>query len=272
MSIFSRVCDAKAKDPFNCVLFKCYKFMKGRTGSTLSRTKYVKCFRVETSCYRVVLRLKFIVTVELLYDQAESDFVQCQTKMRAFASRICSEFKQIELNWNRIVHQNALWSLVFSTTRPWNKQISAPDASQPSSQERWQVADLKHLKTSYIFSLKYKGFSYIKGKIDRSIRINYSSVNFKWTQVFLSYQSFNRRGQLIFFKIQVIQDKSKPTRVVMIWLRVKENRTRLCTAVHFARNEIKSQKSRENGLFQSKLYISLYKQKFYKCYRSLSPS
>ena len=51
--------------------------MKGRTGSTLSRTKYVKCFRVETSCYRVVLRLKFIVTVELLYDQAESDFVQC---------------------------------------------------------------------------------------------------------------------------------------------------------------------------------------------------
>ena len=47
--------------------------MKGRTGSTLSRTKYVKCFRVETSCYRVVLRLKFIVTVELLYEQAESD-------------------------------------------------------------------------------------------------------------------------------------------------------------------------------------------------------
>ena len=50
--------------------------MKGRTGSTLSRTKYVKCFRVETSCYRVVLQ-KSIVTVELLYDQAESDFVQC---------------------------------------------------------------------------------------------------------------------------------------------------------------------------------------------------
>ena len=168
-----------------------------RTGSTLSRTKYVKCFRVETSCYRVVLRLKFIVTVELLYDQAESDFVQCQTKMRAFASRICSEFKQIELNWNRIVHQNALWSLVFSTTRPWNKQISAPDASQPSSQERWQVADLKHFKISYIFSLpriSTKDFPYIKGKIDRSIGINYSSVNFKWTQVFLCYQSFDTLG------------------------------------------------------------------------------
>ena len=91
MSIFSRLSDSKAEDPFNCVLFKRYKFMKGRTGFTLSRTKYVKCFSVETSCYRVVLRLKFIATAELLYNhQAESDFVQCQTKMRAFASRICS--------------------------------------------------------------------------------------------------------------------------------------------------------------------------------------
>ena len=80
VNIFASVCDSKAKDPFNCVLFKCYKFMKGRTGSTLSRTKYVKCFRVETSCYRVVLRLKFIVTVELLYNQAESDFVHVKKK------------------------------------------------------------------------------------------------------------------------------------------------------------------------------------------------
>ena len=55
-------------------------------------------------------------------------------------------------------------------------------------------------------------------------------------------------------KIQVIQDKSKPTRVAMIWLRVKVNRTRLCTAVHLAKNEIKYEKSRENGLFQYKLY------------------
>ena len=148
---------------------------------------------VMSHCYRLVLPLNFLVTVELLYDQAGSDFVQCQTKMRAFASRICSEFKQIELNWNRIVHQNALWSLVFSTTRPWNKQISAPDASQPSSQERWQVADLKHLKNSYIFSLpriSTKDFPYIKEKIDWSIGINDSSVDFKWTQVFLCLRTF----------------------------------------------------------------------------------
>ena len=173
-------------------------------GSTLSRTKYVKCFSVETSCYcRLLLHMNFIVTVQLLYDQAQSDFVQCQTKMRAFASRICSEFKQIELNWNRIVHQNALWSLVFSTTRPWNKQISAPDASQPSSQERWQVADLKHLKISYIFSLpriSTKDFPYIKEKINWSIGINYSSVDFKWTQVFLCCQSFDRLRSMNVFK------------------------------------------------------------------------
>ena len=131
-------------------------------------------------------------------------FCPCQTKMRAFATRICSEFNKLNRNRNRIVHQNALWrlwSLVFSTTRPWNKQISTPDASQPSSQERWQVADLKHLKTSYIFSLpriSTKDFPYIKGKIDRSTGINYSSVNFKWTQVFLCCQSFDRRGQWIF--------------------------------------------------------------------------
>ena len=75
-----------------------------------------------------------------------------------------------------------------------------------------------------------------------------------------------------FLKMQVIQDKSKPTRTaMMIWLRAKANGTRLCTAVHFARNKIKYQKSRENELFQYKLYactiaclsfISLYKGSF----------
>ena len=102
-----------------------------------------------------------------------------------------------------------------------------------SSQERWQVADLKHLKTSYVFSLpriSTKDFPYIKEKIDWSIGINYSSVDFKWTQIFLCCQSFDRKGQWIFSKIRVIQDKSKPTRVAMVWLRVKVNRTRLCTA------------------------------------------
>ena len=77
-----------------------------------------------------------------------------------------------------------------------------------------------------------------------------------------------------------MQVKSKPMRVAMIWLRVNVNRTRLSTVAHFARNEIKYQRSRESGLFQYNLYartiaclsfIPLYKQKFYKCY-SLSPS
>ena len=65
----------------------------------------------------------------------------------------------------------------------------------------------------------------------------------------------------------------------MIWLRVKLNRTRLCTAVHFARNKIKYQKSRENELFEYKLYactiaclsfISLYKGSFIACVASVS--
>ena len=128
MSIFSRVWDSKAQDPFIWALFKCYKFMKGRTGSTLSRTKYIKCFIVETSCYRLVLWLNFIVTVELLYDQVESDFVQRQTTMRAFASRI-------ELDWNRIVHQNALWIRVFST-----RALLKPDHETNKSPHRMQVS------------------------------------------------------------------------------------------------------------------------------------
>ena len=174
---------------------------------------------------------KFIVTVELLYDQAESDFVQCQTKMRAFTFRICSEFKQIGLNWNRIVHQNSLWSLVFSTTRPWNKQISAPDAARNDDRSPiWNICPTPpFLKISYIFSLpriSTKEFPYIKVKIDRSIGINYSSVNFKWTQVFLCYQSFDTLGardfscavsgfgqvsqrSMNFLKIQVIQDNRR---------------------------------------------------------------
>ena len=74
-----------------------------------------------------------------------------------------------------------------------------------------------------------------------------------------------------FMKIRVIEDKSKPTRVAMIWLRFTVNRTRLCTAAHFARKEIKYQKSRESGLSQFNLYactiaclsfIPLYKQNF----------
>ena len=89
--------------------------MKGRTGSTLSRTKYVKCFRVETSCYRVVLRLKFIATVELLYDhQAESDFVQCQTKMRALPLGSAVNLNKLNLiEIELFIKMLLIWNLVF---------------------------------------------------------------------------------------------------------------------------------------------------------------
>ena len=59
--------------------------MKGRTGSTL----------LSSSTSPEIHRDSGIT----VYDQAESDFVQlCQTKMRNFTSRICSEFRQIEFN------------------------------------------------------------------------------------------------------------------------------------------------------------------------------
>ena len=48
---------------------------------------------------------------------------------------------------------------------------------------------------------------------------------------------------------------------MMIWLRVKVNGTRLCTAVHFTRNKIKYQKSREKGTFPVqtlRIYDSLF--------------
>ena len=107
----------------------------------------------------------------------------------AMSNRICSEFKQIELKWNRIVHQNALWSL----------RTGCKSALQPGTMTgRWSETfeDLLYL---FSFEDKYKGLSlYYKGKIDWSIGINHSSGGFKWTQVFLCCQSFDLRGQWIF--------------------------------------------------------------------------
>ena len=167
------------------------------------------------------------------------------------------------------------------TMKQTNLRAGCKSALQPGTMTGRRSETFEDLLC--IFSLpriSKKDFPYIKEKIDWSIGINYSSVDFKWTQVFLCCQSFDRRGQSIFLKIQVIQAKSKPTLVAVIWLRVMVNRTRLCTAAVFARNEIKYQKSRESGLFQYNLYactiaclsfIALNKQKVYKCY-SLSPS
>ena len=158
--------------------------MKGRTGSTLSRTKCVICFRVETSCYRVV------------YDQAESDFVQCQTKMRAFASRICSELNKLNLIGIELFIKilNGVWPSPqpdHETNKSPRRMQVSPPARNDDRSPIWNIL------RSHIFSLPRittKDFPYIKGKIDRSIGINYSSVNFKWTQIFLCYQSFDTLG------------------------------------------------------------------------------
>ena len=161
------------------------------------------------------------------------------------------------------------------TKKQTNLRVGCKLALQPGTMTGRRSE--KFRKTSDIFSLpriSTKDFPNINGRIDRSIGIHYSSVNFKWTQVFLLLPVVWSQRSMNFLKIQVILDKSKPTRVAMIWRRGKVNRSRLCTAAHFARNEIKYQRSRESGLFQYKLYactiaclsfISLYKR-CYKCY------
>ena len=70
--------------------------------------------------------------MELLYDQAESDFVQCQTKMRA--SRICSEFKQIELNGKELFIK-MLYG-VWSSLQPDNERNKSPHRMQISPPAR----------------------------------------------------------------------------------------------------------------------------------------
>ena len=86
-------------------------------------------------------------------------------KMRAFASRIFSEFKQIELNWNRIVHQNALWGLVFwsgllpdheTNESAHRMQVSLPARNRMTGRRSETFEDLWYLFSS---EDKYKGFS-----------------------------------------------------------------------------------------------------------------
>ena len=62
----ARVRFKSLKDPFNCPLFKCYKFMKGRTGSSCHVQNMSVASELSQAVNRLVLRLKFMVTVELL--------------------------------------------------------------------------------------------------------------------------------------------------------------------------------------------------------------
>ena len=72
-----------------------------------------------------------------------------------------------------------VWSsglVFFPTMKQTNPRTGCKSASQPGT--GWQVADLKHLKTSDIFffpRISTKDFPYIKRKTDWSIGINYSS-------------------------------------------------------------------------------------------------
>ena len=78
-----------------------------------------------------------------------------------------------------------VWSSLQPDHEQTNLRAGCKSALQPGTMTGRRSQTFEH---SYIFSLpriRTKDFRYIKGKIDRSIGINYSSVNFKWTQVFL---------------------------------------------------------------------------------------
>ena len=72
-----------------------------------------------------------MVTVELLNDQAGGDFVQCQTKMRAFAFRICSE---IELFIKMLYEVWSSLQLDHETNKsPRRMQVSPPARNDDKS-------------------------------------------------------------------------------------------------------------------------------------------
>ena len=149
---------------------------------------------------------------------------------------------------------------------PRRMQVNPPARND----DRSPISNIWRSLISFLFRGYVQGnFLILKRRLSDRLESTTALLPVVWSQ-----------RSMIFFKIGVTLDKSKPTRVALIWLRVTLNRTRLFRAAHFARNEIKYQKRRESGLFQYNLYVCTiaclsfiprYKQEFYKCY-SLSPS
>ena len=120
MLIFSRVC---AVQKLKIHLFAYYS---NATKLYVIRYKICQILQSWDKLLSRVLLQKFIVTVELLYNQTESDFVHVKQKCGPLPPGSAVNLNKLNRNRNRIVHQNALWSLwslFFSTTRRWNKQI-----------------------------------------------------------------------------------------------------------------------------------------------------
>ena len=94
---------------------------------------------------------------------------------------------------------------VWSCLQPDHKPNKSPHRMQSALQPGTMIGRRSETFEDllWIFSLpriSTKDFPYIKGKIDGSIGINYNSVDFKWTQVFLCCQSFDRLRSMNVFK------------------------------------------------------------------------
>ena len=88
---------------------------------------------------------------------------------------------------------------VWSSLQPDHETNKSPHRMQVSlparNDDRSPIWNIWRPLISFPPRISTKDFPYIKGKIGRSTGINYSSVNFKWPQVFLCCQSFDSRGQ-----------------------------------------------------------------------------
>ena len=203
--------------------------MKERTGSTLSRTKYVKCFRVETSSSGTSRNSSWLWN----YCTIKRKVILSNVKQKCGPLPLGSAVNLNKLDLIEIELFIKILCGVWSSLQPDHETNKSPPRLQPgmmTGSPIWNICPTPPFLTiSYIFCLpriSTKEFPYIKVKIDRSIGINYSSVNFKWTQVFLCYQSFDTLGardfscavsgfgqvsqrSMNFLKIQVIQDNRR---------------------------------------------------------------
>ena len=194
-------------------IFACVRFKIAHYSNARSLWKGVPALRCHVQNISNASELRQAV-IEWYFRNSSWLWNYCTIKRRVILSNVKQKCGPLptgcEVNLNRLNFIEIelfikMFYGVWSSLQPDHETNKSPRRMQISpparNDDRSPIWKQKHLKTSDIFSLpriSTKDFPYIKVKIDRSIGINYSSVNFKWTQVFLCCQSFDRRGQWIF--------------------------------------------------------------------------
>ena len=148
--------------PFNCALFKCFKF----TGSKLSLRKYIKCSRVEKSCYQLVSHYYFDWNLLWLwnYRTIKRNVILSNVKQQ------CGHLppgSAVNLNKLNLIEQELFIKMlyrVWSSLQPDKKTNKSPRRMKVSPPARnddrspiWKIQE----DLLYLFSSedKYKEFS-----------------------------------------------------------------------------------------------------------------